>query len=186
MEVILSRCDETIREEITLGDSPEYNVMTGGLLKFIKQLRKVCTHSKNKNVFFGSNISKFTKQHIQPVPKSKNAFFGSSISMFTKQHVRPTIRVKKILDTHSDNDCMWKNTDPCDVSLDDTSDSEEPVNSIMTTSSTEIGNKSKTTQDSVATTATTMSGENNETWYDTYEEYDAWHNAVETMGTHQE
>ena len=97
---------------MTLSKSPKYDVMIGGLLKFIKQLRKVCTHSKNKNVFFGSNISKFTKQHIQPVPKSKNAFFGLSISMFTKQHVRPTTRLKKILDTHSDDDCMRKNTDP--------------------------------------------------------------------------
>ena len=186
MEVILSQCDGTTRAEMTLGKSPEYDLMTGGLLKFIKQLRKVCTHSKNKNEFFGSSISKFTKQHIRPVPKSKNTFFGSSISMFTEQHLRPTTRVKKILDTHSDDDCMWKNTDPCDVSLDDTSNSEEPVNSTMTTSSIGIEKKSKTTQDSVATTATTMSGEHNEAWYDTYEEYNSWHDDVETMDNYQE
>ena len=36
MELILSRCDETTtREEITLGQSPEYDVMTGGFLKLI-------------------------------------------------------------------------------------------------------------------------------------------------------
>ena len=69
MELILSRCDEITRKEITLGQSPEYDVMTGGFLKFIKQLRKVCTHSKDKNRFVGSNISKFTEQHIQPAPK---------------------------------------------------------------------------------------------------------------------
>ena len=171
---------------MTLGDSPEYDVITGGFLKFIKQLHKVCTHSKNKNVFFWSSISKFAKQHIRSVPKSKNAFFGSSISMFTEQHVRSTTRVKKILDTHLDNDCMWKKTDPCDVYLDDTSDSEEPVNSTMTTSSIGIENKSKASQDSVATTVTIMSGEINETWYDTYEEYDSWHDAVEIMDNYQE
>ena len=59
MELILSQCDETTREEITLGQSPEYNVMTGGFLKVIKQLRKVYTHSKDKNRFFGLSISKF-------------------------------------------------------------------------------------------------------------------------------
>ena len=53
MELILSRCDETTREEITLGQLSEYDVMTGGFLKFIKQLRKVCTHSKGKNIFLG-------------------------------------------------------------------------------------------------------------------------------------
>ena len=53
MEVILSQCDETTRGQMTLGQTPEYDVMTGGLLKFIKQLRKVCTYSKDKNVFLG-------------------------------------------------------------------------------------------------------------------------------------
>ena len=83
MELILSQCDKTTREEMTLGQSPKYDVMTGGLLKFIKQLYKTCTYSKDKNVFFGLSISKFTKQHIWPAPKSKNVFFGSSISIFS-------------------------------------------------------------------------------------------------------
>ena len=65
MELILNRCDEATREEITLGKSPEYNVMTGGFLKFIKQLHKMCTHYKGKNIFFGLSISKFTKHHIR-------------------------------------------------------------------------------------------------------------------------
>ena len=91
-----------------------------------------------------------------------------------------------MLDVHLDNDCMWKNTNPCDVSLDNTSDSEEPVNSTMTTTSIGIENKSKATQDSVVTTATIMSGENNETWYDTKGEYDSWHDAAETMDNHRE
>ena len=121
--------------EITLGQSPGYVVMTGGLLKFIKQLRKVCTHSRDKNVFFGLTISMITEQHVWSPPKSKNLFFGSSISKFTKHHIRPTTREKKLLDAHPDDDCMWKNTDPCNISLDNTSEPEEPVNTTMTTTS---------------------------------------------------
>ena len=52
MELILNKCDEATREEITLGQSPKYDVMTGGFLKFIKQLRKVYTHSKGTDIFF--------------------------------------------------------------------------------------------------------------------------------------
>ena len=52
MDLILNRYEEAIREVITLGQSPEYDVMAGGFLKFIKQLRKVCIHSKGKGVFF--------------------------------------------------------------------------------------------------------------------------------------
>ena len=157
MALILSRCDQTTRGEMILGQSPEYDVMTGEILKFTKQLLKVCTHSKDKNVFFGSSIYMFTEQHIWPTPKSKNLFFGSSISKFTEHHVWPVTRVKKLLNAHPDNDCMWNNTNPCDVSLDDTSDSEEPVNSTMTTTSIGIEDSSNATQDSVATTTTIMS-----------------------------
>ena len=53
MELILDRCDKATREEITLGQSPEYDVMAGGLLKFIMKMRKVCTNSKDKDVFLG-------------------------------------------------------------------------------------------------------------------------------------
>ena len=56
---------------------------------------------------------------------------------------------------------MWNNTDPCDISLDDTSDLEEPVNSTTTTMSIGTENISNATQDSVATTKTIMSEENN-------------------------
>ena len=51
MELILSQCYGTTRGEMTLGQSPEHDVMTGGLLKFIKQLLKLFTHSK-ENVYF--------------------------------------------------------------------------------------------------------------------------------------
>ena len=186
MELILSQYNETTRGEMTLGQSPEYNMMTGGLLKFIKQLRKMCTHSKDKNICFGWSISKFTEQHIWSAPKSKHIFFGLIISKFIKHHVWPTIRVKKILDAHPDDDCMWNNIDPCDVSLDHTSDSEEPVNSTMTTTPIGIESNINATQDSVATTTKIISEENNKTWYNTNEEYDLWHNDAETMDNYQE
>ena len=186
MALILSQCDETTRGEMTLGQSPEYDVMTGGLLKFIKQLRKVCTHFRDKNVFFGLTISMITEQHVRPTSKSKNVFFGSSISKFTKHHIRPTTRVKKLLDAHPDNNCMWKNTDPCNVSLDNTTDSEEPVNTTMSTTSIRSGDSSNATQKSVATTPPFTSEENNETWYDTNEKYDSWQDAIETMDNYQE
>ena len=128
----------------------------------------MCTHSKDKNVFFWSSIFKFTEQHIWPAPKSKNACFGLSISIFTKHHVRQT------------------NTDLYYLSLDNTSDSEGPVNSTMITTSTGIENNTKATKDSVVTITTIMLWENNETWYDTNEEYDSWHYAAETMDNYQE
>ena len=120
-------------------------MMAGGLLKLIMKMRKVCTNSKGKDVFFGSSISKFTEHHIWPAT-----------------------RVEKILAVH----CIWNNTDPCDVSLDDTSDSKGPVSidvtkgpakSTTTPMSIEIDNNSNATQDSVATTTTIILEENNET-----------------------
>ena len=126
-----------------------------------------------------------TKQHVWPPPKSKNVFFGSSISKFTKIHIQPTTRIKKLLDAHPD-DCMWKNTNPCNVSLDDTSESEEPVNTTMTTTSIRSEDNSNMTQESIGSTAISMSEEDNKTWYNTNEEYDSWHDAIETMDNYQE
>ena len=134
--------------------------MTGGLLKFIKQLRKVCTHSRDKNVFFGPTISMITEQYVRPPPKSKNVFFGSSISKFTEHHIQPTTRVKKLLDAHPDDDCMWKNTDLCNVPLDNTSESEESVNTTMTTTSIRSEDDSNATQESIGTTPTFRSQQN--------------------------
>ena len=185
MALILSRCDETTREEMTLGQSPGYDVMTGGLLKFIKQLSKLCIPSRDKKVFFGSTISMITEQHVR-LPKSKNVFFGSSISKFTKHYIRPITRVKKLLDAHPDDDCMWKNTDPCIISFDNTSESEEPVNTTMTTTSIRSEDNSNMTQESIGSTAISMSEEDNKTWYNTNEEYDSWHDAIETMDNYQE
>ena len=106
--------------------------------------------------------------------------------MLTKHHIWPTTRVKKILDVNPDDDCMRKNIDPYDISLDNTSDSEEPVNSTITATSIRIENNSKATQDLVATTTTIMLEENNESWYNANEECDSWYDATETMDNYQE
>ena len=52
--------------------------------------------------------------------------------------------------------------------------------------SIEIYHNFNASQDSVATTTTIMSEENDETWYDTDEEYNLWHNAAETIDNYQE
>ena len=92
------------------------------------------------------------EQHFWPPPKNKNVFFGSSISKFTEIHIRPTTRVIKLLDAHPDDDCMWENTDLCNISLDNTSESEEPVNTTMTTTSIRSEDDSNVTQESIGTT----------------------------------
>ena len=57
---------------------------------------------------------------------------------------------------------------------------------MTTPTSIEIENNSNATQDSVATTTTIMLEENNETWFNTNEEYNLWHDAAETMNNYQE
>ena len=104
MELILDRCDEAHREEINLCQSSEHDVMTGGILKFITKMRKVCTDSKGKDVFAESSITRIAENHI-----------------------RPATRVKELLVAHPDDDSIWNNIDPCDVSLDNTIDTKIPV-----------------------------------------------------------
>ena len=122
-----------------------------------------------------------TEQHVRPPPKSRNVFFGSSISKFTKHHICSTTRVKKLLAAHPDDDYMWKNTGQCNVSLDNTSESEEPDNTTMTRTSIRSEDDSNATQESVATKPTFTSEENYKTWYNTNEEYDSWYDLIETM-----
>ena len=122
-------------------------------------------------------------------------FFGSSITRITEHHIRPATRVKELLAAHPDVDSIWNNTDLCDESLDNTSDTKglvsidvtkEPVKITTTPISIEIDNNTDVAQDSVATTTTPMSIENDDTWYDANEEYDSWHDAAETMDNYQE
>ena len=146
MVLILDRCDEATKEEITLGQSPEYDVKAGGILKFITKMRKVCTNSKGKD-----------------------KFFGSSITRITKHHVWPATRVEELLAAHPDDDSVWNNTDPFGVSLDNTSDTDSPVSidvtkkpvkTTTTPMSIDIVNNINMTQDSATTTTTLMSTEN--------------------------
>ena len=87
MELILDQYDEATREEITLGQSPEYDMTVGGILKFITNMHKVCTSSKGKDVIFGSSITRITEHHIWPAT-----------------------RVKELLAAHPDDDSIWNNT----------------------------------------------------------------------------
>ena len=94
MELILDRCNKVTREEITLGQSPEYDVAAGGILKFIMKMRKVCTNFNGKDVFFGSSITRIIEHHF-----------------------RPATRVEELIAAHPDDDSIWNNTGPFDVSL---------------------------------------------------------------------
>ena len=60
MKLILDQCDKATGAEITLGQSPEDDVMVGKILKVITKMRKVCTNSKYKGMFFRSSISRIT------------------------------------------------------------------------------------------------------------------------------
>ena len=91
-----------------------------------------------------------------------------------------------MLDVHPDNDYIWNSTNPCDVSLDNTSNSKKTVNLTMTTTSIGIEKNSSATQDSVVTTTTITSIENNKIQYNTNEEYDLWYDAAESMNNYQE
>ena len=149
MELILDRCDKATREEIILGQSPKDDVITGELLKFIAKMPKVFNNYKGKD-----------------------AFFGSSITRITKHHIRPVTRVEKLITAHLDDDSTWNNTDPYDVSLDNTSDTispvninvtKEPVKETMTPMSIKIDNNTNLVQNSATTTTTPMSTEDDET-----------------------
>ena len=110
----------------------------------------------------------------------------SSISKFTKHHVRPTTRVKKLLNTQPDKNCIWNNNDPCDVSLDNTSDSGEPVNSTTTTASIRIETTPMRPKPQLPQQQQSYQKKNDEIWYAINEESDSWQNATETMDNYQE
>ena len=84
-------------------------MMAGGLLKFLTRVRKVCTNSEDKDVFFRSSITRITKHHIQP-----------------------TTRVEELPAANPEDDSIWNNTGPCDVSLDNTSDTKGPTSIDVT------------------------------------------------------
>ena len=147
-------------------------MIVGRLLKFLTRVRKVCTNYEDKDVFFGSSITRITKHHIQPATK-----------------------VEQLLATNPEDNIIWNNIDPCDVSLDDTSDTEDPasidvtkesVTTMTTPMSIKDDNNMNVTQVSVTTTTTPISVEDDKIWYDANEEYDSWHEVAENMNNYQE
>ena len=86
-------------------------------------------------------------------------------------------------------------THPCDVSLDNTSDTKsqasidvtkESVKTMTTPISIKFDNNINMAQDSAATMTTLMSTENDKIWYHANEEYDSWHDVAKTMNNYQE
>ena len=66
------------------------------------------------------------------------------------------------------DNAIWDNTNPCDVSLEDMGGTEDLANIYVT-------------KESIATTTTLMPSVYNQIWYNTHEEWDSWHNVLETM-----
>ena len=66
MNIILDLCDEETKAEIGINSSYEDNTKIGDLIKFLMQMRKICNDAKDKNVFFGSQLSSITKHKFQP------------------------------------------------------------------------------------------------------------------------
>ena len=150
MKIILDRYDIDTGAKIALGPSCEDNLKVGELIRFLMRVHKVCDNTEDTDVFFGSRITRITKHHFQPA----------------------TI-VEQLLAAHPNDDAIWDNTDPCNVSLDNSSGTEDLANMDVT-------------KESVATTITPISTKDNEIWYNTIAKYDSWHEVVKTMNTYQE
>ena len=133
IKIIPVQCDEETKAEIITDSSYEDNMKTGDLIKFLMQIRKICNDANDKYVFFGSRLSSITKHHF-----------------------RPTTTFKQILATHLMNDAIWDNTNPCDVTYDDMSGTEDLVNIDGT-------------KESTVTTTTLMSSVYDKIWYNTHE-----------------
>ena len=69
------------------------------------------------------------------------------------------------------DDDIWDNTNPCNVSLDNMSNTEDLVNIDRT-------------KESIATTTTLTPSVYDEIWYNTHEECNLWYDVPETMDNH--
>ena len=114
------------------------------------RVRKVCNNTEDIDVFFGSRVTRITEHHFSPATT-----------------------VEQLLAAHPNDDAIGDNTDPCNVSLDDTSGIEDLANVDVT-------------EESVVTTATPMSTKDNNTWYNAIEKYISWYGVAEAMGNYQE
>ena len=101
------------------------------------RVRKICNNTEDTGVFFGSSVTKITEHHF-----------------------RPATTVKQLLAAHPNNIAIWDNTDPCNVSLDATSSTEDLANVDMT-------------EELVVTTTAPMSIKEYKIWYNAIEEYDS-------------
>ena len=101
--------------------------------------------------------------------------------------------MEQLLAANPNDDIIWNNTDPCDVSLDGTSDTKDPTSIDMTKESVTAtttfmsikdDNNMNVAQDSVTATTRPMPIKDDETWYHTNEEYDSWYEVAETMNNY--
>ena len=64
MKIILDPCDEDTRAEVSLGSPYEDNMKAGELIKFLVRVHKVYDDTEDKDVFFGSRVTRITKHHF--------------------------------------------------------------------------------------------------------------------------
>ena len=64
MKIILDQCDKETKTEITINSSYKDNMNTGDVIEFPMQIRKICNDGKDKNVFFGSQLSSITEHQF--------------------------------------------------------------------------------------------------------------------------
>ena len=96
LKIILNQCNEDTRVEIALSSSYEDNLEAGKLNKFLARVRTVCDNTEDADIFFGSQVTKITQQHLQPI----------------------TI-VEELLAAHLTDDDIWDNTNLCNIFLED-------------------------------------------------------------------
>ena len=89
MKIILDLCDEETKVETTINSSYKKNMKTRDFIKFLMQIRKICNDTKEKKVFFRSQLSSITEHQFQP-----------------------TATIKQVIATHLMNDAIWDNTNP--------------------------------------------------------------------------
>ena len=109
MKIILNRCNEDTKAEIALSSSYENNLKAEELIRFLVWVCKVSNITEDADVFFGSRVTKITKHHFWP-----------------------TTIIEQLLAAHSNNDDIWDNKNQCDVSLENSNDTEALANVHVT------------------------------------------------------
>ena len=133
MKIILNQIDEDTKVEIAFGSSYEDNMQAGELIKFLARIRKVCNNTEDTDIFFGSWITKITKHRFWP-----------------------TAIVQQLLAAHPIDDAIWDNTNPCNLSLDNTNDTAALANIDVS-------------KELIVTTTTSVSTKDDKIWYNAHE-----------------